>query len=410
MKQKSRKQIVFINIVIVLLIILAAISVLQGVRNAVATTRGSFDFQYDSSMLLRLRINPYDESLHPTGVSEKFGLYEYYDKIEANQFPSLLSILIPLTYLSPHAANVTWVAINLLSTAVIIFLSKKLFFTEINNKIILILSCCMLAGLGWRNNIGNGQHTIFAFAFFLIALWLSERKKAILSGIALALSFFKYTLTVPLALYFLYKKRYKELVVAIGIHLAATPICAWWLNDSVVNMVKKPLEVSKMLSSSGYIDFGSVFHLNSNVSMLLAVLVCGLMLILSLLSTEKNEDLLFSILSFVSLIVIYHRTYDFFILIVPVGIFVENWMIFSDHYRDRRNIINMVSSILIFIYANFAEKVIDVLGNRLSFVKEINPYFTTVFAILVYLFVVYLIIQYLDEYRKYRYAKKEIDN
>ena len=315
-----------LNVALMVLVLFTALSVCQGIKNAVGTVRGSFDFQYDSALLFRLRINPYDETLNPTGLAEKMGLFEYYDKIEANQFPSLLAILVPFTFLKPHAANIAWLVVNIVSTGVIITLEKKLFFKELDNRIICLMALCMLCGTGWRNNIGNGQHTIFSFAFFLIAMWLSEKEKTLFSGIALAISYFKYTLTVPLALYFVYKKRYKELMISIGLHIVATPICAWWLKDNVVNMIKKPLQVSGMLSSSGYIDFGSILHLDSKMGIMLAVLVCSFVLILALLHKKNNDKLYFAILTYISLIVIYHRTYDFFVLIVPVGIFISAWM------------------------------------------------------------------------------------
>ena len=88
---------VLFNIVLAFFMLMAVISVAQGVHNAVGILHGSYDFQYDSALLLRLRLNPYDESLNPQGISEQLGLFDFYDKVEANQFPSMLAILIPLT-------------------------------------------------------------------------------------------------------------------------------------------------------------------------------------------------------------------------------------------------------------------------------------------------------------------------
>lgn len=394
MKQNDQRRTILTNALLIVLILLASISVLQGVRNAIGTARGSFDFQYDSALLFRLKINPYDESLNPTGISEKLGLLEYYDKVEANQFPSLLAILIPLTFLKPYAANIIWLIINLAMTGAIIILSKVLFFKEMDDKVFAILVLFMLAGTGWRNNIGNGQHTIFAFAFFLGALWFAERDQTALSGIALAISYFKYTLIVPLALYFVYKKKYKELAISVGIHLVATPICAWWLNDSIINMIKKPLMVSGALSSAGYIDFGSIFHLESSSGILLAVLACSISLALSFLHTRGNGKLLYAILSYVSLIVIYHRAYDFFILIIPVGIFALMW-IHHDHMENRIYLYNLILSIGIFVYANFVQKLIDITLHRIEFVNVISPFLKMIYAAIFYIFVVSLVIQYI---------------
>ena len=80
------------RIILVLFVLLAAISLLQGIRNGM---RDSQDFQWDAAKVLALRINPYDESLSPTGILEQYDYDEYYLQMEANQFPSLLIILLP---------------------------------------------------------------------------------------------------------------------------------------------------------------------------------------------------------------------------------------------------------------------------------------------------------------------------
>lgn len=402
MKSSSRMNKIF-SIILIILMIYATRSIIQGVRSAVGTAHGSFDFQYDSALLFRKGINPYDESLNPTGVAERLGLIEYYDRPAANQFPSLLAILVPLTSLSPYAANVFWVLINLASTAVIVLLSRKLFFEKISDKTLLVFCCCMLTG-PWKTGIGLGQHTIFAFALYLIALWLSDKKKTVLSGIALSLSFFKYTLTVPLSLYFLFKRKYNELAISIGIHIVATPLCAWWLNDSVINMIRKPLMVSSNLSSDGYIDFGTILHLEPGIGMLFALLACGFMFILSLLKGERNGLLLYAILSYTSLIIVYHRIYDFFILIIPAGVFIKMWLDNRDSAGSKIRFANMTASILIYAYASFSGGIVY----RIDFLTKMIPFLTTVYAIAVYAFIVFLIVQYLAGISNQRYVAEGI--
>ena len=390
---------VLFNIVLAFFMLMAVISVAQGVHNAVGILHGSYD---DSALLLRLRLNPYDESLNPQGISEQLGLFDFYDKVEANQFPSMLAILIPLTFLEPTTANITWMIINLILTVVIILLSCKLFFNKMDTKVLIILACAMLAGTGWRNSIGNGQHTIFSVAFFLIAFWLSERKSCILSGVALAVSYLKYTLTVPLTLYFIYKKRYKEVLVSVIIHLLGTILCALWLNESLINMVKKPLEIAASLSSEGYIDFSSIFHLSSGVGMLVAISFCLALFGLAVFGeeTKYGGNLLFAILSYVALIIIYHRIYDFFIFMIPMGIFVYEWLESRTNAvnSQRENGINMIISVLIFIYANFVQKAIDILANRIGMFSIIDRYLQVIYAIIIYVFVLYLLIQYCRKY------------
>ena len=375
-----------------ILVLIAVVSVIQGARNALAYPMGSFDFQYDGAKLFSLRINPYDESLNSSGIADKLGLTEFYGDVEANQFPSLLILLVPFTLVRPYVANIVWAVLNVILTVVFLVLMKKLFFSKIDNWMWLCLSCIMLAGLGWRNNIGNGQHTIFAFAFFIIAVWLSEKEHPILAGLALALSLFKYTLIIPLAVYLIYKKKYKEIGVSAAFHIVLTCVGAWWIGDSLINVIIKPLKISSALSSSGYIDFGSVLSLPSAVSMLLALVICIGILILAFMRTETEDHalVLYTIISYVSLIVIYHRAYDFFILIVPIGIL---YMLYK---RDNKWSIPLGTSALIFLYSNYAEKVISVLSSRIS--EGIADALTKGFAFVVYAFIVYLVVLYVNQY------------
>ena len=101
--------------------LLALISVVQGCRNAAAFSQ---DFQWDAAKVFTLRINPYEESLAPSGILKQYGYEEYFKQMEANQFPSLLMLLIPYTLLPPLAARYAWLASNLLFTAGIIWLLK----------------------------------------------------------------------------------------------------------------------------------------------------------------------------------------------------------------------------------------------------------------------------------------------
>ena len=67
--------------------LLAAVSIVQGCRNAEVYSQ---DFQWDAAKALVLRVNPYTESLNPTGALDAYGFEEYFKQMEANQFPSLL--------------------------------------------------------------------------------------------------------------------------------------------------------------------------------------------------------------------------------------------------------------------------------------------------------------------------------
>ncbi|MBQ6967479.1 MAG: hypothetical protein IJP84_06210, partial [Lachnospiraceae bacterium] len=91
--------------VYIILILLAVVSVIQGAKNALYYSQ---DFQYDAALALRCGINPYEVSLSETGIMSQGPVAEFYrvfeeagapQKMEANQFPSLLMLLFPMTFL-----------------------------------------------------------------------------------------------------------------------------------------------------------------------------------------------------------------------------------------------------------------------------------------------------------------------
>ena len=318
----------FKTILLVVIALLATVSLLQGVRNA---ARDSQDFQWDAMKVFSLRINPYDESdsMNPSGILDEYGYDEYYLQMEANQFPSLLMLLLPFAPLKPLAARYVWIACNIVFTLLIILLLRKTFLNDMDGYWFSVLSLLTIAGTPYRNQIGVGQHTLFAFCFFLIAVYFSEyaedRKKirnALIVILALFICYFKYTLTVPLVLYFVYKKRYREIVISASMHVLLTIIAAWWLNDSVLNMIIKPLKVSSNLAAEGGLDISALLQ-GSAVAYVLALVIMITLFVIAIKLEPGYERTFMSVLVLWSLIITYHRTYDFFVMIVVAGMFVE---------------------------------------------------------------------------------------
>ena len=318
---------IFRNIILAALTILAGLSVYQGIRNARTFSQ---DFQWDAARALMLGIDPYRESLEPTGALLDGNLKDYYSyyesigapqKMEANQFPSLLMLLYPWAALAPSSARLVWLITNLLFTAGIVVLLRLTFLKDCDRFVFTVLVLLLLAGTPYRNQLGVGQHTLFSLFFFLLAVWLCEKKYcSIPSALCLAVGLFKYTLTAPLALWFVYKRKWRELLTACGIHLALTAVAALWLGEKLPDMIIMPLKVSSALASEGGLDFGALFG-GSPVAFVLAGLVFALLFVLALFADEKSENALMAVLLLWSLIMLYHRTYDFFVLILVAGMF-----------------------------------------------------------------------------------------
>lgn len=331
-------------LIIVVLCAFAAISIFQGARNAVEVSQ---DFQWDAARAIVEKVDPYELSMHPEMEIESDELNSFYkmftdkglmQKMEANQFPSLLFILIPYTFLTPLAARYAWLVTNLLLTVLIAWLLRQTFLKNLSNFSYWVCILLMLSGTPFRNQLGVGQHTIFSFCFFLLAVWLDEVKikgDKICIIICLFICYFKYTLTAPLVLYMLYKKRYLEFAWSVILHILVNILAAIWLNKSIVYVFITPLKVSSALSSEGGIDFGALMG-GSNIALIIGALVAIGLTYITFYLPENKEYILFPLLLTWSLIITYHRTYDFFVLSsIPV-------MFCSDFKKDFGEKINSI--------------------------------------------------------------------
>lgn len=320
-----------------LLTAMALVSLIQGVRNAAEFSQ---DFQWDAAKAFAMRVDPYELSFDMQKANEYPPLAEFYrlfedrglkQKMEANQFPSLLMLLIPYTFLPPLAARYAWIISNLIFTAGIIFLLRRTFLKDADAGLFAVFMLLMIAGTPYRNQLGVGQHTLFSFFFFLLAVWCEGKNGKTDWGtvICLFICYFKYTLTIPLCLYFIYKKRYPEILISAGMHVVLTVVSALWLKDSFINMIVKPLKVSSALAAEGGLDLGVLLK-GSPLSYVLALLImAGLFIMAVRLGSmgdisirDRMGPAFISVLILWSLIITYHRTYDFFVMVTVTAFFL----------------------------------------------------------------------------------------
>ena len=307
------------RLILALLSLIALVSLAGGIKNGY---RFSQDFQYDAAKALVLGYDPYELSLKDGGaadIEELKDFHEYFEginapqKMEANQFPSLLYILSPLTLLPYRTSVVVWLFLNVFFTFGIVILFRKTFFKDVSDFCFAISVLLMMAGTPYRNQLGVGQHTLFAFAAFLFAVYLSDKGNFLWAGLMLSVSYFKYTLTVPLCLYFVYKRRWKELFVSVLPHLLCTAFCAIVLKKSPVYLILAPLKVSMALSGEGSLDVGAITG-GGMTSLIITAVLMGVLVIASFVLKPRQDSQFFALTIFVSLVITYHRSYDYFVL------------------------------------------------------------------------------------------------
>lgn len=327
-------------IVAALLAALALISILQGIRNAVGYSQ---DFQWDAARAIIDGVDPYEASIEEKSFGLSEALDEFYgvfdangikQKMEANQFPSLLMLLFPYAFISPLLARYAWIVSNILFTIGIIWLLRKTFLKNLAHFEFILCMFLMLAGTPYRNQLGVGQHTLFAFFFFLLAVWLDElqpKGNRVVVTLCMFVSYFKYTLTAPLTLYLLYRKRYREFAASVAAHIVLTFAAAAWLKKDVVYMIVAPLKVSSALSAEGSIDLGAIFN-GSILYVVFGAVIAVVLMVITFRMPNDDKDLLFSVLLLWSLVLTYHRSYDYFVLIAVMTVFT-GWI--QAHYPEK---------------------------------------------------------------------------
>ncbi len=259
------------------------------------------------------------------------------------QFPFTFWMIFPLGLIPEIPARAVWILCNLIFTAVIIFVIRKVFFTKMDEADFTILILMMISGGAWRTNLSNGQYNLAAMAFFLLSVYFSEMDRDIPAGILLSMSIFKYQLTAPLVVYYVFKRKYRVIVsmaVSLAVSLAATSV--WF--GGIYNVTIKQLNESRArgLGEMGDVDLESIFGLGEYI-IIFFILGVVLLLIFSFIPGIKKDDTLFIIISlFTAWAFAYQRIYSFFPLIIPLGYSYEK-------YKDTKERFYFIQLILVLL-------------------------------------------------------------
>lgn len=113
------------------------------------------------------------------------------------------------------------------------------------------------------------------------------------------MSFFKYTITAPLTLYLVYKRKYKVIEISVAMHMVLTVVSALWLGENLNSFIS-----------------------NKTIYQILVVFL-GLILLHIIFRAErmdqKTDMVILSLLTIFSLVFVYHRNYDFFVMVIPLA-------------------------------------------------------------------------------------------
>ena len=255
------------------------------------------------------------------------------------EFPSMLICMLPLAlFPSIESAKIGWMIANFIFLGVIALCLRKTFFKDCSIEAFTVWALILSSSLPVIILFMNGQNLLFSFAFFMVAYYLADQEDVsrnmiyrIIVGILLGVSFFKYSTIFFLIPIFIYKRKYVELISSVMMHVVLSFFCMWWLNITLAKLILSPITSSVTTNTGrGFIDLMTLLngglwfeeflssHHGNLVYYAIFIIAFVIMLFISIKRTDQDEFKVFSLCCVMSTVLLYHRQYDFFVLIIPM--------------------------------------------------------------------------------------------
>jgi hypothetical protein len=295
----------------------AAVSLYAGFHNALRPGY-SRDFQWSGTHLVFHHIDPYHQILiHNPG-----------NLILWSQIPNYLQelyiLLLPLGVISFTSARFIWVVLNCVFTILILSILRKNYGLDRDKT--LLLALLLLASTPFRIVLGSGTESLLELFFFCLVFYFDGYAQR---GIALGLSYLKYSFSPVLFIYLFFRRQYR--ILAISLIPPVLGLSAMWLfvHGSIVTLAVEPLAVNQIGISPGLADLMVLIHLAlDRVMALLTVNKITYVVALPASAAyawflSRQGDIFperdAAALAVASLMCFTHLTYDYVFLIIPIA-------------------------------------------------------------------------------------------
>ncbi len=274
-----------------------------------------------------------------------------------------LVMLWPLAALPWPLARVAWAVANLLFGAILCLTLWRLYLPRRSWPVLALALIVFFASTPFLNNLGNGQHAVFTLAFFVAALWAERQGNLILAPTFLAVSWFKYTLGMPLSLVFVARGRWAILLGAVGIHAVLTVFAAIWTATNPLDLLLGPLRVAQVATAPGHLNvlgLAARAGMTAKLLPLAATAILAAVVILAAWRSRANDELaLLTLLSLFAYAVVYHLGYDLVVLVFPLFYVFSRFL--QWHERDRLTQMWTVMLAVLLVWTWFADRLVQLL-------------------------------------------------
>ncbi|HSB09012.1 MAG TPA: glycosyltransferase family 87 protein [Blastocatellia bacterium] len=250
--------------------------------------------------------------------------------------PPFASVLFSsFALLSFAQLRAIFVLFNLLATGAILLLVKRLWGAAWPARARMNLAAFVLCWASFRVTVRYGQISLIVTALVLAALLAWKRRSNVLAGLLLGVSLCKYPLTLPFALYFLWRREWKVVATAVLAVAALTGAYAIKLGLSPIAVTSDYVwallhtSISNQARFNGVTDIGPILSALTGSRWLgrglnIALALFGITAMATIFRRRPScEKMHLTIVSLFSLWFVYHRIYDAVICVIPAAVFLD---------------------------------------------------------------------------------------
>jgi hypothetical protein len=249
--------------------------------------------------------------------------------------PFSLVLFTPFSWLSFEKLRIVWLGVNVAATALLLFATLQWVGKDWPFKARFYLCALFLCWAPFRVTLRNGQISLVITLLILGVIFARQHGRPYLAGALLGISLCKYPMTFPFLPYFLWKREWKLMASTVLIPFLLTEV---FLFQTGKSHWEAGLEYARSIAGTyafpgEYIGSSEIKPLiygltggNASLSVIitltLSLVALGFMAI-AFVRRPQQENLHLAILALFALWVVYHRTYDSVLCIIPAALLMD---------------------------------------------------------------------------------------
>ena len=293
----------------------AAISLYAGLRNALSRSQ---DFQWSGAHLTLQHIDPYSQFLR----------HDPEHRIILSQVPNYLHelyiLLLPLGALSFSHAKPVWAVLNCLFAVLIAFVLRRIY--DLPHAQALLILLLLFSSTPFRIVMGNGQQSLLELLIFCLIFYFARPAG---QGIALGLSYSKYSFSPVVFLYLFFRRQFRVLAISLALPLLGLFAMGLLVHGSLLPLSTEPLAVSRADTINGLGNLMTIMQIASRNVLSLAptqkiMAAAALLASVTFAFALSRQQTIFphrdaAALAVATLMFFPHRTYDYVFLAIPLA-------------------------------------------------------------------------------------------